>query len=89
MLDLGFGQGKSRARFAELAKECGLSIQLHFLDVPADERWRRVQARNEDRGQTNQLPFDVTREMFDLVETMWEPPTDAEMRRLNGVRIGG
>jgi hypothetical protein len=25
------------------------------------------------------LGFDVTREMFDFVEGLWEPPTDAEM----------
>ena len=51
-------------------------------------RWRRVEARNADRGRTYQLPFDVTREMFDFVETMWEAPTAAEMTRYDGIRIG-
>ena len=36
-----------------------------------------------------QLGFDVTREMFDFVESLWEPPTDAEMRAYNGVRSSG
>jgi hypothetical protein len=33
------------------------------------------------------LPFNVTREMFDFVESLWEPPTDAELAASNGVRI--
>jgi hypothetical protein len=51
------------------------------------ERWRRVKARNARKGETYQLGFDVTREMFDFVEGLWEPPTDLEMRDYDGVRI--
>ncbi len=86
VLDLGFGQARSRAQFVELAGEAGLTVQLHFVDVPAEERWRRVEARNAEKGKTFQLPFAVTREMFDFVETMFEPPSDEEMTRCNGVR---
>jgi predicted kinase len=89
VLDVGFGQAQSRTRFADLAKAAGLSVQLHFIDVSADERWRRVQARNAQKGETYQLGFDVTREMFDFVEALWEPPTDAEMRAYDGVRTSG
>ena len=39
--------------------------------------------------ETYQLGFDVTREMFDFVEGLWEPPTDAEMLAYNGVRTSG
>jgi predicted kinase len=87
VLDIGFTQARSRARFAELARNAGLSVQLHFVDVPAQERWRRVEGRNAAKGQTYQLAFDVTREMFDFVEALWEPPTEAEMLAHNGVRI--
>ena len=89
VLDLGFSQTHSRAKFAGLAKAAGLSVQLHFIDVPAEERWRRVQARNARKGETYQLAFDVTREMFDFVEGLWEPPTDAEMLAYAGVRTDG
>jgi len=89
VLDIGFGQTQSRARFAELARNAGLSVQLHFIDVPAEERWRRVEARNAQQGETYQLGFDVTREMFDFVEGLWEPPTDAEMLAYDGVRSSG
>ena len=89
VLDIGFGQTQSRARFADLAGVAGLSVQLHFIDVPAEERWRRVEARNAQKGETYQLGFDVTREMFDFVEGLWEPPTAAEMLAYNGIRSSG
>lgn len=89
VLDLGFGQKSERSRFAALATEAGFSVELHVLDVPAGERWRRIEARNAERAETNQLPFDVTREMFDFVESIWELPTDAELAALNGTVISG
>jgi predicted kinase len=89
VLDIGFGETQSRARFAALAREAGLSVQLHFIDVPAAERWCRVEARNAQKGETYQLRFDITREMFDFVEGLWEPPTDAEMLAYNGILISG
>ncbi len=89
VLDLGFSQAGVRARFAALARDASLPVQLHFVDVPADERWRRVQARNDEKGETYQLGFDVSREMFDFVESLWEPPTDAELQAHNGVRTAG
>jgi len=88
VLDLGFTRLQERSRFALLACDAGLSRQLHVLDVPADERWRRVELRNAQKGETHQLRFAVTREMFDFVETMWEPPTVAEMADCNGIRVG-
>jgi predicted kinase len=86
VLDLGLSQADSRAKIYKGAREAGLPVQLHFLDVPAEERWRRVQKRNAERGDAYQLSFDVTREMFDFVETLWEPPTAAEMLAYHGIR---
>ncbi len=89
VLDLGFSQAQSRAKFADRATAAGLSVQLHFIDVPAEERWRRVETRNARKGNTYHLGFDVTREMFDFVEGIWEPPTHAEMLAYNGLRTAG
>jgi predicted kinase len=86
VLDVGLSQASMRARFATLAHEQGWSVQLHFLDVPAAERWRRVQARNAGKGKAHRLPFEISREMFDFVESLWEPPTGLELSALNGVR---
>jgi predicted kinase len=89
VLDLGFSQAGSRKRFAKLACDAGLSVQLHVVDAPTEERWRRVEVRNTEKGKTYQLGFEVTREMFDYVESLWEPPNDAEMTAYHGVRTSG
>ncbi len=86
VLEIGLVSAAIRARYAVLAREAGLPAQLHYLDVPADERWRRVHARNS-REDAAQLSFPVTREMFDFVEIMWEPPTLDELAAANGVRV--
>jgi predicted kinase len=88
VLDLGFTTHNSRCRFVDLAREAGFQSQLHWIDVPADERWRRVEQRNQ-RPSEQQLEFAVTREMFDYVESLWEPPEPAEMADVNGLRVGG
>ena len=87
VLDLGFTRLKERSEIAELARAAGFSVQLHVLDVPADERWRRVQSRNAEKGETHQLQFAITRDMFDFVETLWEPPDEREMAACDGVRV--
>ena len=87
VLDVGSGRVADRARIVDLARAEGLSVQLHFLDVPAEERWRRVVARNAGLERVRQLDFEITREMFDFVESRWEPPTDDELLQLNGLKI--
>ncbi|ARN81461.1 AAA family ATPase [Methylocystis bryophila] len=87
VLDWGFGSAKLRARYAALAAQASLAVKLHVLDISAEERWRRVGLRNDGRGTSNQLPFDVTREMFDFVETLWEPPSAEEVAALRGVVV--
>jgi len=60
-------------------------VQLHFRDVPAEIRWQRVQNRNTEQAETFQ--FEVSRDMFDFIESMWEAPSDEEMARFSGIRI--
>ena len=85
VLDLGFTRADHRARFAKLALECNLPVQLHYLKVSKEERWRRVIERNSTRGATYEM--NVDRGMFDFMEGIWEPPDTEEMQRLNGVLI--
>jgi predicted kinase len=85
LLEIGFTTQKVRAKYAALAAEAQLPVRLHFLDIPAEERWRRVEARN--REETDQLGFAVTRAMFDYVEAIWEPPSTAEMAACDGTRL--
>ncbi|MBM3648063.1 MAG: ATP-binding protein [Alphaproteobacteria bacterium] len=86
VLDQAFLCAADRARLVAIAEQERLSVQLHYLDVPSDERWRRVTARNVDKGNT--FTIELTREMFDFFEKRWEPPTAVELAKFRGVHIG-
>jgi predicted kinase len=85
ILDLGLQRVDQRRRVAERAAAAGNRVHLHFLDVEADERWRRVEQRNDQQGDTFRVK--VTRPMFDFIETIWQPPTPEEMSAFDGVRV--
>ncbi|MDB4558631.1 ATP-binding protein [Amylibacter sp.] len=85
IFDCGFTNSHERGIFVNWAQEHGFSVQLHYVDVPSDIRWQRVLKRNAEQAETFQ--FEVTREMFDGINAMWEPPSEKEMHHLNGVRI--
>ncbi len=85
VLDLGLQRADQRRRVAAPALAAGLAVHLHFIDVDVEERWRRVEHRNAEKGETFRLA--VTRPMFDFIETIWQPPDAAEMAALNGRRV--
>ncbi len=76
VLDMGLTRASQRERWVARAQSAGCPVVLHVLDLPAQLRWERVEARNQSETET--FAFQISREMFDLVETMWEPPTEAE-----------
>ena len=82
VLDLGFTRADHRARFAAAATATGASVSLHWIDIAVAERWRRVQARNHDQGETFSMTVD--RPMFDFMEGQWQPPSADEISTLNG-----
>lgn len=77
ILDLGFTKSDHRKSFAAWAEGLGYQLVLHWVDVPTDVRWNRVQGRNTDKGET--FAMEVSREMFDFMENEWEDPRDDEM----------
>lgn len=83
ILDLGFQRTEHRQRFARLAAEASLPVKLHVLTADRAERWRRVEGRNQQRGETFHL--EVTRQMFEYSETFWEPPGAHEIKTLNTI----
>lgn len=85
ILDLGFQRLDRRKATAESFKGSGFDVQMHWLDVEVDERWKRVNARNNHQGATYKLT--VTKPMFDFMETLWEAPTPDELVAMNGARI--
>ncbi|MGB7656038.1 MAG: ATP-binding protein [Novosphingobium sp.] len=87
VLDLGFTTLAHRDKFRDFAAGAGLIAAVHFIDVPAEERWHRVNRRNNERGETYAMTVD--QQMFDFMEGMWEPPTEAEWSAGGGRRIDG
>lgn len=85
VLDQTFLTTEDRKRVAGIAEQAGLAVRLHYLNVPAAERWRRICVRNEKRGETFSMP--VSRATFDFIERLWQPPTPAEMAAYNGVYV--
>jgi predicted kinase len=83
VLDLSFRHAGNRADFAAIAGQAGCPVVLHLLDLPVDERWNRVRARNESRGKTCSLP--VSQPIFDFMERLWQPPSAAEMTAYHGI----
>ena len=82
ILDLGFTKKDHRQKFATIAANADITLELHFIDIDREERWARVQKRNLTKGPT--FAMDVNRDMFDFVESMWEAPDQDEMAALNG-----
>lgn len=93
ILEVGLQRASRRAEVVsaltdEAAEENWAStwrLQTHFLDVSADERWRRVQQRNQDKGPTFTLEMD--RDLFDFFEDMWEPPGVDEPLNLTRIEM--
>lgn len=84
IVEIGLQQANKRAQVAATVRKSGCSLQTHFLDVDAQERWKRVEQRNLDKGDTFSL--EVTRDMFDFFEEMWESPSENELISLNGIK---
>ena len=72
ILDLGFTKAAHRRKFCNLAREARIEAVLHWVDIAPEERWRRVQSRNSEKGET--FAMEVPRDMFDFMENEWESP---------------
>ena len=46
VLDFGLWARIERDDMRSTARGLGVGVELHYLDVPADELWRRIEARN-------------------------------------------
>jgi predicted kinase len=82
IFDCGFTDRKERRIFYDWAQDIGAQVHVHFLDVDTDTRWRRVQRRNAEKGPTYKI--DVTREMFDFMNKIWQAPKIDEVAPYSG-----
>jgi predicted kinase len=83
IFDCGFTNKVERQIFYDWAAKYGYSTQLHFVDTATDLRWQRTQVRNAQKGPT--FMFEVTRQMFDFIESIWQAPDADEMARHRGI----
>jgi predicted kinase len=77
ILDIGLMRRADRARVREIAEATGLPLQFHFVDAPPEARRARVLDRNVVRGEG--FAIDVTPDMFDFIEGVYEAPEPAEL----------
>jgi predicted kinase len=78
ILDLGFSKFSHREKFRKFALDNGIEFQLHYLDIPKEMRWQRVQNRNQEKGIT--FEFEVSENDFNFMETWFEVPTNEELQ---------
>ena len=79
VLDTGAMRRADRDRIRQIAEAKNLSPQWHFVDAPQDVRRARVAGRNAAKGET--FVMEVTPEMFEMLEGVYEPPEPAELER--------
>ena len=76
VLDFGLWARVERDEMRSAAHDLGVAVELHFLEVPTDELWRRIEARN------SQPPWDsypIRRADLDGWLTVFEAPDAAEL----------
>lgn len=85
VLDLGFSETTQRDKFYKLLKNTGISYAIHFLNIPSNVRWERIVKRNNALDETSIF---VSRETFDWMETYFQAPTDEELSKNDGIKLG-
>jgi len=78
ILDYGFWAREEREDFRSRARQLGASSEVHFLDVPPEELFRRLAQRNAQRSSTS---FYIPEEMMRPWIALFQKPTPDELER--------
>jgi predicted kinase len=76
VLDFGLWARTERDEMRSTARGLGVGVELHYLDVPTDELWRRIQARNLEPPWSS---YPIGRSDFDEWLRIFEPPDATEL----------
>jgi predicted kinase len=76
VLDFGLWARVERDEMRSAARGLGVGVELHFLDVPVDELWRRIDARNSEPP-WNSEP--IRRAHLDEWAALFQAPDAAEL----------
>jgi predicted kinase len=76
ILDFGFWGKEERMYYKNKAKELGVNFKIHYMDVPKEELYKRLDKRN------NELPdgvFTIPKEKMDEYIKMFQPLEEDEL----------
>lgn len=76
ILDFGCWAREERDAFREKAHALGAAFQLHYMDVPTEELFRRLEVRN--RSQSDQT-FVIPKEEMEKYLPIFQPPEADEL----------
>ena len=76
VLDFGLWARVERDEMRSVARDLGVGVELHYLDVPTDELWRRIDERNSSPD-WNDEP--IARADLDAWLAIFEAPDAAEL----------
>jgi predicted kinase len=76
VLDFGLWARVERDEFREAARSLGVGVELHYLDAPTDELWRRIDSRNSEPPWEN---YPISRAHLDEWKASFQAPTDDEL----------
>lgn len=86
VLDYGLWARVERDEMRAVARALGVGVELHFLDVPADELWRRIEVRNA-APPWNAQP--IGRADLDQWLAMFQAPDAAELALFDSPQTPG
>lgn len=84
ILELGLVRLADREDFYRRVDVTDYDLCVYLLDTPLAQRRQRVRQRNRQKSGTYKMA--VSEEIFDLANSVWEDPTEAEYRERN-IRI--
>lgn len=80
VLDFGLWARAERDELRAAARALGVGVELHHLDVPVDELWRRIEARNATPPWRHEP---ITRAHLEEWAAMFEPPAPGELAQFD------
>jgi predicted kinase len=76
VLDFGLWARIERDEMRSAARALGVGVELHYLDVPTDELWRRIEARNSEPPWDS---YPIRRADLDGWRRVFQAPDAAEL----------
>jgi len=76
VLDFGLWGRSERDAFRMAARDLGFGVELHYLDVPTHELWRRIDERNAESPWDS---FPISRAHLDEWAATFQAPDAAEL----------